>query len=81
MTGSIQKDFFLETREIKEMEYPKSQSPDLNYILRVHSGANLIIKHHIKTKPTFSFQFDILRNHKIYPECIGRNKIESLKGF
>ena len=63
------------------MENSKSQSPDLNYILRVHSGANLIIKHHIKTKPTFSFQFDILRNHKIYPECIGRNKIESLKGF
>lgn len=57
MTGSIQKDFFLETREIKEMENPKSQSPDLNYILRVHSGANLIIKGHIKTKPTLNFQF------------------------
>ena len=62
------------------MENSKSQSPDLNYILRVHSGANLIIKHHIKTKPTFSFQFDILRNHKIYPKCIGRNEIKYFKG-
>ena len=41
MTMSAQKDF-LETREIKEIENSKSQSPDLNYILRVHSGANLI---------------------------------------
>jgi len=34
MTGPTQKDFFLETREIKEMENSKSQSPDFKLYIK-----------------------------------------------
>ena len=51
----------------------------LNYILRVHSGANLIIKGHIKTKPTLNFQFWYFKKPQNIPPCIGQNEKNEIK--